>query len=747
MIFRYKKNFVDTTATKCDDIEALTKVKKRPPEFSNPTVELKPKFKEWCGKPTTDHAFITLCTGDNPNFPISADNPVRELHGLIADYDAKPDNDDWMKIIDINCGDGLRPTYISKSFSGYPRLVWLWDKSVLTTDNTFAALYKRLDVKLKVTTMFPEWDEACLNASQTYEIGTEWQKIGEPIPHDVVLGASYAASAETPERTNGPEIPFDVIYDKIQENYPDRLDVAKDDFGPGLRLAAFMVDPFKPESDSCCVVHEEGIHCFTTRAPKAFYSWSDLFGREFVKNYEEDRITGILRKYWTNGEKYFKRNDLGTIEKINKQQLELELKIAGFRPRKDRTTGVSELDIAIDRINVLNRIDCIAPIIFSKEEMIIFEGKRILNDSRLNILKAAENGDPKNFPYIDNFFKQFFDKDTEVDQKHALFSWLHVARKSLMVGDHRKIIQSLCLIISGGPGVGKSLTSGGIISPLLGGSAPASRFLSGKTPFNSELAHYGCWIQDDNVNAGSQVDQKRMDETVKASIANRYLNWEAKYFEPSKIPYSPKLVMTLNTDPASMASVPNLDQATADKLLGLVVSEKATIDFPDDLEDILEKELPFFAKFIDDYVIPASLKGTQRYGVKPYIHPQIARATYDNSRKAHVSELVDIFIEGIRDTYPDPSTKDFSNEWWSGTVTAFQKQFLANNGNAHFGCSAHIDSIKEGLQNIVQQSKMDDDIRPIRSISSGSGTRFSISLSRKYDFCEENTSAEESLEV
>ena len=56
-----------------------------------------------------------LCTGDNPNFPISADNPVREVHGLIADYDAKPDNDDWMKIIDINCGDGLRPTYISKS--------------------------------------------------------------------------------------------------------------------------------------------------------------------------------------------------------------------------------------------------------------------------------------------------------------------------------------------------------------------------------------------------------------------------------------------------------------------------------------------------------------------------------------------------------------------------------------------------------------------------------------------------------
>ena len=77
----------------------------------------------------------------------------------------------------------------------------------------------------------------------------------------------------------------------------------------------------------------------------------------------------------------------------------------------------------------------------------------------------------------------------------------------------------------------------------------------------------GVGYQDDNVNAGSQVDQKRMDETVKASIANRYLNWEAKYFEPSKIPYSPKLVMTLNTDPASMASVPNLDQAMADKLL------------------------------------------------------------------------------------------------------------------------------------------------------------------------------------
>jgi len=749
MSFRYKKNFVDLTSTKCDDIIALSKTKKRPVEFQNPSPELKAKFKEWCAKPDTDHAFITLCVGDNPNFPISENNPLREFHGIIADYDAMPPSKDFEKLIDINCSQNNipKPTYISTSFSGYPRALWLTEDPVTLTGNLYSSVYKRLDAKLGISGMFPGWDKGCLKPSLSYEIGTDWKKIGEPLKQELVMGALYAASADSPEKTEGPKIPFDVVYDKIQDKYPNRLTCTKEDFVTGIRMAAFMVDPFKPESTDSCILQDEGIMCFTTRSPKAFWSWRDLFGKEFVEGYEENRLTTILSTYWTNGEKFFKKSDTGVIDKINKQTLELELKIAGFSPRRDRLTGLSDMDRAIDRINNRNRIDCIAPVIFSTEEQVYYESKRILNDSRLQILEAAEDGDPKNWPWLYSFFNQFFAKDVDVDQLLVFFSWLSWARKSLQIGDHRKLRQSQCLILSGDPGTGKSLTSGGIISPLLGGSAPASRYLAGKTPFNGELAHFACWLSDDNSSAASAVDQRRLDETVKATVANRYLPYEAKYFEPTKLPFAPKVVMTVNTDAASMSSIPNLDQATLDKIVGLVISKDAFIDFPEDLDEILESELPAFAKFIDDFETPKNLKGTARFGIKAFIHPTISKAAYDNSRKSQVAELVEIFVDDIRSTYPDNSDKSFTNEWWKGTVTSFQQEFLLHRGGTNVGCINRINEVKEGLQNMEQQSRLDDNIRPIRATSVGSGTRYEILLDKKYDFCEENTSTTEPLEV
>ena len=63
--------------------------------------------------------------------------------------------------------------------------------------------------------------------------------------------------------------------------------------------------------------------------------------------------------------------------------------------------------------------------------------------------------------------------------------------------------------------------------------------------------------------------------------------------------------MSLNMDINSLSVIPSLDSSNRDKLMALRISDKATSNFPSNtiLEKTIEDELPFFAKFLTDWVI------------------------------------------------------------------------------------------------------------------------------------------------
>jgi hypothetical protein len=720
MSFRYIKNHKDHLATKCESIADLDL---KTPEFKN-----KVEFLTWCGQKDTNYAFFSLCEGDSPNLRVTKENPIFKVHGIVADYDASHDPEKTEEMIAMACKE-YRPTWISESFSGYARLVWLFPRGYPVPQESYEAFYKRIGAKIGAERVFPGFDTASYNSTQYFAAGTNWRKIGEPLDEDVVVGALFQAVQESPPTTAEAIIPMDVIYDELHRMYKEKINCSKEEFGVGTRLFVFDVEPF--EERTGCIVLEHGVYYFSTRSIQEFKSWKEILGAEFVREYEEEKLKRVLDNYWYNGTLYFKLGD-GKAEKITKDQLNLELKMLGYSPKIKKNTYVSELEIAINSINNKNRVDAIAPVIFSNERIVRYKNKRILNEGKLKILPAADNGDPENWPWLNNFFNQLFAKNCSVDQKEVWYSWLHVARLALKVGDVSTMQQGHAMIWCGGAGVGKSLTSGGIASPLLGGSTNASQYLSGKTSFNKDLANYALWTIDDTVSAASFSDQRKAEEILKAAVANRYMNYHAKYADSLEIPISPRVFITLNQDPASLSVIPSLDQSNRDKIIALRIAESAMIDFPENLSAIIKKELPYFAKFIEDWEIPEHLKGTTRFGMKNYIDDVISKAAYDNSRRSHVAEMVEWLVQEHRKFEFETSDEE-GPKFLVDTLTGLQSMIIRYNEGKHLAVSHDLYAMGQGLQTMEEQCRIDKTLRPIYSTGSGGGTYWEICLDEEYD--------------
>ena len=122
-------------------------------------------------------------------------------------------------------------------------------------------------------------------------------------------------------------------------------------------------------------------------------SWSDIFGNSFVKDYETKKLANLLDEYWFNGKSFFKLL-YGNAVSIPKDQLLLELRQAGFSTRVKKGQGVSEVESAWLTISNNNRIDEIAPVVFSNERIVSYNASRILNCSNLVPVDPDADGDP-----------------------------------------------------------------------------------------------------------------------------------------------------------------------------------------------------------------------------------------------------------------------------------------------------------------------------------------------------------------
>ncbi len=711
MTYRYLRNLRDTKTTKADD---LSKFPTEKPRFKS-----KADYREWCGDPKTNHIFYSTVEGRAPSKRIGGDNPAHKIYGVVADYDAPVDWPNMPDIVEDGCAATVKPTWASKTYSGYLRLVWEFDEPIPIDPSMFDSFISNMNRSLKIDKLFAGFDTSSLRPNQYFELGDEWTRLNGSVPKDIVQAALTKAVTSKPPESDDTTIPIDVVAKEVESRFPNRW---MGDFEVGSRGPLFWIDD-GINRDGCQVV-EDGIVCYSDRAGKGFMSWSDIFGSAFVKDYETKKLATLLDEYWFNGKCFYKLL-FGNAVSIPKDQLLLELRQAGFSVRVRRGRAISEVEEAVLTISNNNRIDEIAPVVFSNERIVSYNASRILNCSNLVPVGPDSDGDPSKWPFLHQWLNQLFVDSSKNPALDYFYSWMQRFYTAVL---DRVPLQGQALLLVGPTGRGKSLLSNKIISGLVGGFSDASDYLSGQTKFNKDLGRVASWVIDDTTSAASFQDQRRATELLKRAVANPRVEYMAKYADAMSIPWTGRVILSLNMDANSLSVIPSLDTSNRDKLMALLIAESSTTSFPPNaqLEAIIEQELPHFGKFLLDWKVPQSVEDVGRFGVRSYIDPTIADAAYDNSSRSSIAELVEFFSKRCREVYPDLGM-------WSGTLTEFQVAIHDLNNGRDVGSSRNLEFCRRGMITLEEASRVNKKIRPITSEGQGGGKLWSIDLSENYD--------------
>ena len=719
-MIRYIKNLRSCEAKKTtthlsdlsNDPVAVTKRK----SFSN-----KAEFKDWCADNNTDHVFYSYCEGDSPAERISNKNPVNRCSGFVADYDA-PIN--YSEVEDIaRSAFTTPPTWVSQTFSGYVRFVWEFE-AIPVDPVLFDIFIRDIARAVKAPKAIAGFDESSYKPNQYFELGSNWIKTGDPIPQEVVRTSLLKAAGTRPPASTDTSIPIDHVASAVEDMFPGRW---VGDFEVGSRGPLFWVDDGIDREG--CQISEDGVICYSDRGGKGFFSWREILGSKFVEKYEQKKLGSLLDEYWFNGKSFFKMLN-GMSVSIPKDQLMLELRAANFATKAKKGSNLSEMEQAILAISNQNRVDEIAPVVFSKERVVVSSGRRILNSSSIQPIEPAEDGDPSLWPFIHEWINQMFADATDSYGKSRpatdyLYAW--IKRFYGAVRD-RRFCQGQALLLVGPTNKGKSLLSNKVISSMVGGLADASDYLSGQTKFNKDLAQYAAWVIDDTVSAANFSDQRKATELIKRAVANPRIEYHAKYVDAVNIPWTGRVIMSLNMDANSLSVIPALDSSNRDKLLALRVRDEATSKFPPNnvVEDMVDNELPHFCKYILDWKVPQDIEVYSRFGIESYIDEAIASAAYDNSSRSSIAELVEFFAIHHR-------AANNTAVQWSGTVTQFQVLVQEYNNGRHVGQSSNLEFVRRGMSSMEEAYKSNPKLRPVKSIGSGGGKVWIIEVAEQYD--------------
>jgi hypothetical protein len=711
MKYRYLKNLRGITAKTFDDPSAVT--------FATPTFASKAEYRAWCAETNTDHCFYSLAEGDNPAARIGEDNPVNRVHGFVADYDAPVDHDTLADVVAQRGNGAPMPTWTTKTHSGYVRLVWEFEEPLPLPPQLADPFFKRLSDHLRASMLLGGFDRTSLKPSQYFEYGSDWKKTGDRIPSTVVRVILLKAASDMPLSSGDTSIPIEEVRTELAKRYPDRW---TGEFEVGSRGPLFWVaDGIDRDG---CQVREDGMVCYSDRAGKGFVTWREIFGRKFVERFEEKKLGSLLDQYWFNGRGFYKLLN-NTPVVIPKEQLCLELRKGGFSHKAKKNQPLSELEQALLTISNDCRVDEVAPVIFSGDRVVSFNGFKLLNNSKAAPVQPETDGDPALWPWMNDFLQLMFASDEDGRETLSYFlAWFQ--RLYAAVLDHR-LDQGHLLILLGPTGRGKTLLTNKIVGGAVGGFSDASAYLSGATAFNKDLCGSAAWVIDDQTAAATYADQRKFVELTKRCVANPRLEYHAKYADAIPLPWAGRVMMSLNLDAQSLAALPTLDSSNRDKIIALRVCGKHKPNFGANhyVEATINRELPHFLRWLLDWTPPAWVRDSSRFGVKTYVDSFIEAAAYDNSSRSAIAEMVEFFAKRVRDTVKDAA--------WRGTLTEFQVVLHECNNGRSVGNSNNLEFVRRGMTVLEEVCLHNKHVRPVRSMGQGGGKLWEINIGNEFD--------------
>ena len=668
------------------------------------TTTMAPPRIRW-NHPEIEHVFYSGFEGLASSIRVdSKNNPAVMLHWIVADYDGKIDQHMRDSILS-RCAD-FKPQYICRTSSGGARLLWkLEEPFPLHRNDLTKKLMRQIKKKLKLSKLLVGLDtDAFEDPCKYYEAGTAWESLScDEISAAFMMQWAVESTHNYAWQKLGPVIPMDVVTEEVERQYPGRW---QGDFYIGARGIRFW--DTDSDNPTAAVIRESGMQCFT--GGTAFVPWSVILGRQFVNQFEADRIGGSVVDVYFDGRDYWTQLPSGQWQSYGKADIALHLKVErGLRGQPARGENFSQVDQAIHRIQKQQYIACAAPLVHRPQGIVLIDGNRVLNTSIVTVLQPASeeayyqavqiaeviaptdsnlpsslspsappkpnppsessvpsvvntpSAQPPNaqylepsacpYPWIRDYFTGYFDPDEQLDYFYA---WLKRWYESALEG---RMQPGQASFFAGVPNTGKTLLSNVILSRIFGGHIDASSFLSGEDNFNSHLFNSAVWAVDDVVPLTDNKSHLKFSALIKKMAANRTFSVREKYRVDKLVEWNGRVVVTCNTDPESIRILPDVDLSNRDKINLFRVAERDTFTFPRDVADIIASELPLFLRWLLDWQPPVHVLGDTRYGVKTYCEHSLFEAARHSSSAYSFLEVLLKFFEGqVEDTWEGSAT-------------------------------------------------------------------------------------------
>jgi hypothetical protein len=648
----YIKNHSSSTLLRAD-------LAQLPALSARPAFATKNEFAAWCHSASTEHVFYVMSEPEHPGLRSSGANPVKYLHGLVADYDG-PADVVQAALSRLTFADGRAPTWVTKTFSGKARLIWAFERAVPAFTADVQTRFRAIIAKeLKVKSILPGLDEGAWDNPHTpYELGTEWrQPCGDVrLSSTLVMSAMHEASNKAKWVATGPQIPMEAVAAEVDRRWPGRWTGPFVEGARGVRFWDSTAD-----NNTGCTLRAIGVQAWTGEG--RFMSWSEILGPQFVANYQTNRIGGAIEGVYHDGQDYWMKDNEEHWRSYAGQQMSRRLAVKHGLSLESRRGQASEVAQALTTVEDCRAVDGAFPCLFLQDEVVRDGKHKYLNISRVTTMPTTgqrrEWGE--GFPWLAQYLSGLFDRE----QLDVFLSWLGHFYNNARVGKPRK---GHALFVAGDVSAGKTFLSQFVIGNLMGGHQEASSYMLGNTTFNESLFYAPVWTVDDATMMGDSKRHALYSNMVKKFVANPYQEFHPKFKKAVTFKFNGRLIVTMNDDATSVKMLPSIEHSILDKLVILKAGKPGTSFIG--AEEKVRNEIGSFADYVANWVTPEWLQSrpdeVARFGHNSWQHPELLDTARDSSSSAGVCELLEMWRPLFF------RTNDKTE--WSGNVSELYKE-------------------------------------------------------------------------
>ena len=657
--------------------------------------KVKEDRQDWYNNPDTQHNFYTAIEPLNPNLRVSKENRPLKIWGVIGDYDVEvPEEriDEALALMKI------KPAYVERSLGGNFRLIWIFPHPLWVDGLDFCKFFLMEARKWLKVGLLPGLDEPAFeNPTRLYCNGCDWKETGHGPVKESDLQAFFVACGRKFRfvALDSEEVPLEVVEKALKEkfsrfNWPDAF--ALDSQGPSFWI---------PESVSplSAIVKPGGMFTFSAHAERPFYTWGQILGEEFVKNFQNDAISKATKDCYYDGRMFWHINHGVYVPDAKgdmADKIEIQYGVTS-KPPKGGTRAQSPLAKAMHHIMTENRVVDAAPFVFQKPGLLLVRGERRLNTYNHKPLEPASGtqkfGPHGNAPMLSALLTYLH--AISPMQFQVFMAWLSQYYKSAYFWEP---VPGQWVLVTGVPSCGKTFTNRHFIGGLVGGFTDGTRVLVGGSQFTATVLSWPhICIDDDSMSGGSRQNGDAM-ERFKAWTANQEQRCEEKFQKSTHVEHMGRIMMTMNLDFTSLRLLNDLSNSAMDKVHMFRGPEdpKNLFPFPSSRIETMKKlnqELPFMGRILLDWQVPDDVPRCPRYGYAAYHDQFLMDRVHQGSPNAPFREIL---LKSLSNWFAaNPEATEFR-----GTCTEIYSMLMQDGINAIVLRHYNVDKVNRYLENL-----------------------------------------------